>query len=94
MPDTPSPLADQIPSAWSVYIPIVTGLVRNLLAAAGAAGFTWALAVNDSQVQMAVSLTMVVASALWSGWQKLQAARAIRVAAARPAGAAAPKLPA
>lgn len=85
---------EQLPSAWAAYLPLVTGLVRAILAAAGGAGFTWALAVNADQIQMAVSGAMILASALWSFWQKLQAMRALRRAATSPMTAPTPKLPA
>lgn len=88
------PLASQIPSAWAVYVPIATGVARTLLAAAGSAGFTWAKAVTGDQVQMYVSLAMIVAAGVLSAWQKIKAARALRTAAANPPGMTAPKLPA
>lgn len=84
----------QLPSEWSAYLPLVTSLARTILGVLGGAGFTWALAVNADQVQMGVSAAMVLASALWSFWQKVQAMRAIRTAAANPVGVTPPKLPA
>jgi len=89
-----NPLASQIPPGLAAYLPIAAGAARTILAALGSAGFTWALAVNADQVQMAVSLAMVLAAALWSGWQKIKAMRALQTAAANPAGIPAPKLPA
>lgn len=83
-----------LPSAWSAYLPLVTSLVRALLAAAGGAGFTWALAVNASQVQMAVTAAMMAAAAIWGFWQKIQATRALRKASVQPAGVPPPQLPA
>ncbi len=83
-----------LPSAWQAYFPLVTSLVRTLLAVAGSAGFTWALSVTASQVEMAVSAAMILAAAVWSFWQKVEAMRALRRAAANPVGAAVPKLPA
>lgn len=91
---SPDPLAAQIPSAWAVYLPLIAALARTLLAAAGGVGFTWALTVNADQVQMAVSAAMAVAAAVWSLVQKVQATRALRIAAANPPGVTAPKLPA
>jgi len=84
----------QLPSAWAAYLPLITTLVRTSLAVAGGVGFTWALTVNADQVQMGVSAAMILASAVWSFWQKVQAMRALRTAAASPAGTPAPKLPA
>lgn len=83
-----------LPSAWSAYLPLVTALVRTLLGVAGGAGFTWALTVNADQVQMGVSAAMMAAAAIWSFWQKIQAMRALRRAAANPEGITPPKLPA
>lgn len=97
MSDAPAPneaLLGMMSSAWSDYVPLVTTLLRQVLMAAGAAGFTWALTVNASQIQMAVSAALVVASAVWSFIQKIKAKHALRVAAASPATSAAPKLPA
>lgn len=84
----------ELPSAWSAYLPLVTSLVRTLLAAAGGVGFTWALTVNADQIQMAVSAAMMAAAALWSFWQKIQSMRALRRAAMNPPSAPTPKLPA
>ena len=83
-----------MPDSWSVYVPLVTSLVRSLLGIAGGAGFTWALAVNASQVQMAVSAAMMAGAAIWSFWQKIQAQRALNKAAAAPAHTAPTTLPA
>jgi ABC-type nickel/cobalt efflux system permease component RcnA len=85
---------DALPSAWQAYLPLVTSLVRSVLGVLGGAGFTWALTVNDSQLQMIVSALMVLAAAVWSFYQKLQAQRALREAAVAPASAPAPHLPA
>lgn len=85
---------DQLPDTWAAYLPLVTSLVRTLLAAAGGVGVTWALAVNADQVQMAVSAAMIAAAALWSFWQKIQSMRALRQAAWNPPSAPTPKLPA
>lgn len=83
-----------IPSAWQAYLPLVTSLVRTLLAAAGGVGFTWALTVNADQVQMAVSAAMLAAAGIWSCYQKIRALQALRKAAANPPGVTPPKLPA
>ena len=88
------PLSSEIPPAWQVYVPIATALARGLLNVAGGIGFTWALTVNASELQMGVSAAMIVFSLLWSAWQKVQSARAINVAASNPKNAPAPKLPA
>ena len=85
---------DEIPSAWQAYLPLVTSLVRTLLAAAGGVGFTWALTVNADQVQMAASAAMLVAAGVWSFYQKVASLRALRKAAANPPGVTPPKLPA
>lgn len=68
----------KVPSAWTAYMPILAGLFRAVLAALGAAGFTWASAVTGSQVEMAAGAAMMVAAALWSAWQKVRAVQAAR----------------
>lgn len=68
----------EIPSAWSAYGPILAGVVRAILAAIGAAGFTWAQSVTGSQIEMAVGAAMMFAAAMWSIWQKIAAAREAR----------------
>lgn len=83
-----------LPASWAPYLPIATGIARKLLAVAGSYHVTWALAVTDSDVQMATGAAMIVASVLWSGWQKIRAQRALDAAAAAPAGVTIPKLPA
>lgn len=87
-------LSSSLPQSWQDYVPFVTSVVRQLLTLAGGAGFTWALTVNASQVQMGVSAAMVATSVIWSQWQKLRAKQALRRAAAAPAMMPAPKLPA
>lgn len=69
---------NQIPSAWSAYLPILTGLLRAILAALGAAGFTWAQAVTGSEIEMATGAAMMFGAAVWSAWQKISALRAAR----------------
>lgn len=73
---TIDPITSQVPTAWASYVPILASLVRGLLNVLGGVGFTWALTVNASQIQMAVSAGLIVASLVWSAVQKLQAARA------------------
>lgn len=85
---------NQLPDTWAVYLPLITSLVRTLLAAAGGVGFTWALTVNADQAQMIVSAVMIAASALWSFWQKIQSMRVLRQAAINPPSVPTPKLPA
>lgn len=89
-------MSDQpaMPTAWQAYLPLVTSLVRTLLAVVGSAGFMWAQTVSASQVEMIVGASMVLASAVWSAIQKIQAQRALNVAAANSAGMTPPKLPA
>ena len=75
----------ELPSAWSVYAPILAGILRALLAAMGAAGFTWAQSVSGSQIEMAVGAALMLAATLWSIWQKVHAAREARRLAANAA---------
>lgn len=82
-------LPAEIPSAWAAYGPILAGVVRAILAAVGAAGFTWAQAITGSQVEMAVGAAMMLAAALWSIWQKISAAREARRLAANAASVSA-----
>lgn len=72
----PDPLAAQIPSAWSAYVPILAGLGRGLLSALGGIGCTWAYTVNASEIQMGVSAALIVVSLIWTAVQKIQALRA------------------
>lgn len=75
-------MSDQVivqpPSAWAEYSPIITGLIRTVLAALGAAGFTWAQSVTGSQVEMMVSAALVLIAGGWSVWQKIDAVRQAR----------------
>jgi len=80
---------NQVPSAWSAYLPILAGLFRAILAALGAAGFTWASAVTGSQIEMAAGVVMMLGAAVWSAWQKISAVRAARRSAAASAIASA-----
>lgn len=72
------PKPTELPSAWSAYAPILAGVLRAILAAAGAAGFMWAQTVTGDQIEMAVGAAMILGSAVWSAWQKIQAIRASR----------------
>lgn len=80
---------NQIPSAWSAYMPILAGLFRAVLAALGAAGFTWASAVTGSQIEMAVGVAMMLAAAVWSAYQKIVSLREARRLASASASASA-----
>lgn len=92
-PATGNPFFSQIPTGWEAYLPILSGMARGALTIAGGAGFTYAQTVSASQIEMAVSAAMAAAGLLWSGWQKIKAVRALRVAAQQPAGLKPPALP-
>ncbi len=103
MPDpdpnnTPPPienlLRQQVPSAWQTYLPVVTSLVRDGLKYAGAGGFVWANTVSGSQTEMIACALMAAAGTIWSQIQKARAKRALAIAAATPASATVPALPA
>ncbi len=83
----------EAPAEWAPYLPMVISFARTVLAALGGVGFTWALTVNGDQMQMAVTAAMMVAAAGWSLYQKIRAQRALRQAAAAPAGSPPPQLP-
>lgn len=82
-----------MPDTWTPYVPIIASLARTVLGSLGGAGFTWALAVNADQVQMAVSAAMVLAAAAWAAWQKVKAQRALNAAARSPSMSVPPALP-
>lgn len=87
-------LRQQVPSAWQIYFPAAMSLVRDGLKYAGAAGFTYGLTVTGSQTEMITWALMGLASTIWSQIQKKRAIKALAVAAATPATAIVPKLPA
>lgn len=72
----PNTALTEVPSAWSAYLPILAGVFRAVLAALGAAGFTWAQTVSGSQIEMAAGAAMMLGAAIWSAWQKVQQIRA------------------
>ena len=76
-------------AAKSPYLPIVAGLVRGIVAIASGFGFTWALAVNGSQIQMAATAALGLGMLLWSVYQKIDAIRTARHAAVAAAVASA-----
>lgn len=88
------PLLSQVPTAWQLYIPMLTSLARDCLTAAGTFGWTWALGVTGSQVEMGVSVILICISVVWGKVQKYRAQQALNVAASRPAGAQPTSLPA
>ncbi len=67
-----------IDATKSPYLPIVAGVFRAVVSIASGFGFTWALTVNGSQVQMAATAAVGVAMVLWSAYQKVAAIRAAR----------------
>lgn len=93
-PNTGNPFVSQIPTDWVPYLPIAMSAVRGALYLAAGAGITHAQTVTASQLEMAVSAAMALAGLAWSVWQKIKATRALRIAAAQPAGITPPKLPA
>jgi hypothetical protein len=80
---------NQVPSAWSAYLPILAGLFRAVLAALGGLGFAWASAVTGSQIEMAAGAAMMLGAAGWSAWQKVAAIRASRASSVLSAEASA-----
>lgn len=76
-------------AAKSSYLPIVAGLFRGILGIASAFGFTWALAVTADQVTMAATAAVMLATLIWSAWQKIAAIREARAAAVAAAKASA-----
>lgn len=75
------------------YVPILLGLCRTLLGVVGSAGFTWALAVTDNQLQMLLGAAMIAVAALWSAYQKIRTVHALQRASDAPAGTKAPAVP-
>ncbi len=67
------------------YVAIALGLVRGLLQIAAGCGFTWAVAVTGDQMAMAASALVMLATLLWSAWQKIKATRRVRQAAVESA---------
>jgi len=65
-------------AARSPYLPIVAGVFRGVVSLSSAFGFTWALTVNGSQIQMAATAAVGVAMVLWSAYQKITSVRAAR----------------
>lgn len=81
----------EIPSAWSVYLPVVATMFRAFLIVAGSLGFAWAKNVTGDQIQMAAYAALGLAAVIWSGWTKIQtihAARKLAIAAAVASAAA------
>lgn len=85
--------SDMFPKEWAVYLPLVTDLLRKLLAIAGGLGFGWASFVSGSQVEMIASALLALVSVGWGFYQKVTAQRAISAAAANDPGMTPPRLP-
>jgi hypothetical protein len=71
------------------YLPIMGAVVRGLLQIASGLGFTWALTVSGDQIQMAVTAAAMLATLVWSAWQKIAAIKAARLAEVAAAKASA-----
>lgn len=72
------------------YLPIIGAVIRGLVQIASGFGFTWALAVSGDQITMATTAAAMLATLLWSAWQKVQAVKTARletVAAAKASAA-------
>lgn len=72
------------------YLPIIGAVIRGLVQIASGFGFTWALAVTGDQITMATTAAAMLATLLWSAWQKVAAIRDSRraeVAAAKASAA-------
>jgi hypothetical protein len=76
------------------YVQIAAGVIRGLLQIASGVGFTWALTVNGSQVQMAATAAVMTGTLIWSAWQKFSAARKLHQAALASASKRKPVEPA
>lgn len=87
-------LLSQVPTAWQLYVPMLTSLARDALNIIGTTGVTWGVAFTDDKLQMAVCAAMVAVSVVWGKVQKYRAQQALNVAASRPAGAQPTSLPA
>lgn len=68
-------------AAKSSYLPIVAAVIRGLLQIGSMFGFTWALTVTADQTTMAATAAVMLATLLWSAWQKIAAIRTARNAA-------------
>jgi hypothetical protein len=58
------------------YDEIALALVRGVVQIASGFGFTWALTVSGSQETMIATGLVMIATLVWSTWQKISAARA------------------
>lgn len=87
-------LRQQVPSAWQIYFPAAMSLVRDGMKYAAGFGFTYGLTVTGSQTEMITWALLAAVSTIWSQIQKRRALKALAVAAATPATAVVPALPA
>jgi hypothetical protein len=58
-----------------VYVSIVAGFIRTIVAAGAGFGFGWALGVTGEQIAMIATMLVLVITAGWSAYQKVQAHR-------------------
>lgn len=66
IPSTPDP----------TYVAIVLAVVRGVIQIATGFGFTWALTVSGDQMTMIATAIVMLATLIWSAWQKFSDARA------------------
>lgn len=66
----------------ATYLSIVAAVIRGLLQIASGLGFGWALAVTGDQVTMVATALVMLGTLLWSAYQKIQAVKRTRDAAA------------
>lgn len=81
-------------SDWTPYVAMATSILRHIVTALGAFGYTWAQAVTGDQIQMIVSAVAVVGATVWGIVQKQQTKTALNVATVLPPSAPPPKVPA
>ena len=82
-----------VPPGWTPYIPILTGVIRALLAFVGGLGFAWANAVSGSQIEMIASSIMLLAAIAWTAIQKVQTIRKLQKAAVSKPSTVTPTVP-
>ncbi len=82
----------ELPSGWEIFLPQVTSIIRLLMFGLAAVGVTTS-AIGDSQISMLSSVVLGIAATVWAIVKNLRAQRALRQAAASPAGSQTLPLP-
>lgn len=86
--DTP-----EIPSGWSMFLPQVTTILRGIMWGAAILGLVKPDTLGEPALTALASVVLLIVATVWGIVKNMRTQRALRQAAASPAGSAPPRMP-